>query len=63
MLINSMQCIPCNIPSTVTVYVCDYRRGMDWLMDLLMDLLTTPLGTASNYSAIDGLHNLKITTR
>jgi hypothetical protein len=37
--------------------MCDYRRGIDWILDLL-----TQLGTTSNYSAIDNLHNLQITT-
>jgi hypothetical protein len=33
---------------------CDYRRGMDWRMDLL-----TQLGIASKYSAIADLRPLK----
>jgi hypothetical protein len=36
------------------IYGCYYRRGMDWKLDLL-----TPLGTASNYSAIADLHSIK----
>jgi hypothetical protein len=37
--------------------VCDYRRGMDWILDLL-----TQLGTTSNYTAIANLHTSQITT-
>jgi hypothetical protein len=37
----------------VTIYVCDYRRGVDWILDLL-----TPLGTTSNYNTIADLHTL-----
>jgi hypothetical protein len=36
--------------------VCDYRRGMDWILDL------TQLGTTSNHSAIADFHNSRITT-
>jgi hypothetical protein len=35
----------------VMIYVCDYRRGMDWILNLL-----TLLWTTSNYSAISDLH-------
>jgi hypothetical protein len=35
----------------------DYRRGLDWQMDLL-----TRLGTTSNYSAIADLRSLRIIT-
>jgi hypothetical protein len=31
--------------------LCDCRRGMDWILDLL-----APLGTTSNYSVIADLH-------
>jgi hypothetical protein len=41
----------------VTIYVCDYGRGMDWILDLL-----TPLRTTSNYSASAYLHTLEFTT-
>jgi hypothetical protein len=37
--------------------VCDYRRGMDWILNLL-----TPLGTTSNYSATADLHTLQFNT-
>jgi hypothetical protein len=37
--------------------MCYYRRGMDWILDLL-----TPLGTTRNYSAAVNLHTLQITT-
>jgi hypothetical protein len=40
--------------------VCDYRRGMDWILDLTH--LYTPLGTANNCSAIANLHTLQIIT-
>jgi hypothetical protein len=36
--------------------VCDYRRGMDWILDLL-----TQLGTTSNYCVISNLHTLQFT--
>jgi hypothetical protein len=32
--------------------VCEYRRGIDWILDLL-----TQLETTHNYSAIDNHHN------
>jgi hypothetical protein len=41
----------------VTLLGCDYRRGMDWILDLL-----TQLGTTSNYSATANLHILQITS-
>jgi hypothetical protein len=34
---------------------------MDWILDLLTNLYT-PLGTASNYSAIANLHTIQIAT-
>jgi hypothetical protein len=40
--------------------VCDYRRGMDWWMDLLTTW--TPLGSTSNYSDTANFHNSQITT-
>jgi hypothetical protein len=36
---------------------CDYRRGTDWILDLLAQL-----GTTSNYGAIADFHALQITT-
>jgi hypothetical protein len=41
--------------------VCDYRRSMDWILDLLTTC-THYSRTTSNYSAIANLHSLKITT-
>jgi hypothetical protein len=38
------------------MYVCDYRRGMDWILDLL-----TQHATTINYSAIADLHKSQIT--
>jgi hypothetical protein len=40
--------------------VCDYRRGMDWILNLLTNLYT-PLGNTSTYSAIADLCNLHFT--
>jgi hypothetical protein len=40
----------------VTISGCDYRRGMDWRLDLL-----TQLGTTSNYSAIGDFYTFQIT--
>jgi hypothetical protein len=37
--------------------VYDYRRGVDWILDLL-----TQLGSTSNYSAIADFHTLKISS-
>jgi hypothetical protein len=37
--------------------VCEYRRGMDFILDLL-----TQLGTTSNDSATVDFHNLQYTT-
>jgi hypothetical protein len=37
------------------VCVCDYRRGIDWRMDLL-----TPFGTKDTYSDFAVLHILQI---
>jgi hypothetical protein len=39
---------------------CDYRRGMDWILDLVT-LLYTPLETTTNYGAIADFHALEIT--
>jgi hypothetical protein len=41
-------------------YVCDYRRGFDWWMDLLTTY--TRLGTTNNYSITANLHNSQIIT-
>jgi hypothetical protein len=42
--------------NTVTYFGCvTYRRGMDWILDLL-----TPLWTTRNYSAITDLHTLQL---
>jgi hypothetical protein len=41
----------------VTYLRCDYRRGMNWILDLLEQP-----GTTSNYSTIADLHTLRITT-
>jgi hypothetical protein len=40
--------------------MCDYRRVLDWRLDLLNTL--TRLVTTLNYSAIANLHDLQITT-
>jgi hypothetical protein len=40
----------------VTIYVCDYRRGMDWWMDLLPTLYIAR--NYMQYSAIADLHTL-----
>jgi hypothetical protein len=38
--------------------MCDYRRVLDWWMDLLITY--TSLGNTSNYSATANLHNSQI---
>jgi hypothetical protein len=45
----------------VTIYECDYTRGLDWWIGFTDDL-NTPLRTTSNYSANANLHTLQITT-
>jgi hypothetical protein len=46
---------PAKVANCYVVCVCDYRRGIDWILDLLT-YLYTPLETASNYGAIADLH-------
>jgi hypothetical protein len=40
---------------------CEYRRGLDWRLDLI-DYFNTRLVTTLNYNAIAYFHNLPITT-
>jgi hypothetical protein len=47
---------------TIVTILGDYRRGLDWWMELLTTYLCTRLGTTSNYSAIVIFHNSQITT-
>jgi hypothetical protein len=42
--------------------VCDYIRGVDWILDLLTHFFYTRLGTTSNYSAISNLLTSQIRT-
>jgi hypothetical protein len=54
MLMISEHILLLHILSRFNVY--DYRRGMDWILDLL-----TQLATTSNYSATAYPHTLQIT--
>jgi hypothetical protein len=40
---------------------CDYRRGIDWIFDILTHLYI-PLRITSNYGIIANLHTLQLTT-
>jgi hypothetical protein len=58
--------LPCSRYTVTESYchvarVCDYRRGMDWILDFMTHLCTL-LRTISNYNAIADLHNSQITT-
>jgi hypothetical protein len=46
---------------TVTIYMCDYRRGYE-MVNGFIDYLCTRIVTTSNYSATANLHNSRITT-
>jgi hypothetical protein len=37
------------------MYLCDYRRGTDWILDLLTQQITT-----SSYNTVADLHTLQI---
>jgi hypothetical protein len=50
---NYYDCLPRAV-YVLSLFRCDYRRGMDWALDLL-----TQLGTISNYSAVAYLHTLQ----
>jgi hypothetical protein len=41
--------------------VCDYRRGVDWIIRFIDHLYYTPLGTTGNTSAIANFHTLRFT--
>jgi hypothetical protein len=52
---NYYDCLP-GVVYVLSRFRCDYRRGMNSILDLL-----TQLGTTGNYSAIADLHTLQTT--